>query len=56
MRKPPKSVQDLLVWQKVRHFVSDDLGYGNALELSQRAEELRNSLDAHSRSILTPVS
>ena len=36
--------------------LSDDLGYGNALELSPKAEEISKLLDAYSRSILTPVS
>ena len=36
--------------------LSDDLGYGNALELSPEAEEISKLLDAYSRSILTPVS
>ena len=53
MRKAPKSFQDSLVWQKAHQFVLDDLGYGSALELSPRAEEISKLLDAYSRSILT---
>ena len=36
--------------------LSDDLGYGNALELSPKAEEISKLLDAYSRAILTPDS
>ena len=56
MRKPAKSFQDLLVWQKAHQFVLDDLGFGSAFELSPKAEEITKLLDTYSRCILTPDS
>jgi len=55
-RKPAKSFQDLIVWQKSHAFVLSIYGLTKDRALLESAEEVSKLLTGYAQSILTSIS